>query len=80
MWCYWRPSSYFRRDQASVYRPHGVDGLPTAAYWLATPPWVDGSASERELLKRRFRTPESAMTFADTTWPDGSVSPADSDA
>ncbi len=80
MWCYWRPSSYFRRDQASVYRPHAGDGLPTAAYWLASPPWVDGMPGEREILKRRFRTPESAMTFVDTTRPEGSVPSADSEA
>lgn len=71
MWCYWRESSYFRSDHASVSQPHGVNGEPSVVYWLASPPWFGDLEEDRAVQARRFRTPESAMDFADRTWPEG---------
>lgn len=70
MWCFWRESSFHRRDQVAVFRPHGADGEPCAKYWLAAPPWFGDPAEDAAILRRRFRTADSAMRYADKTWPE----------
>lgn len=72
MWCYWRDSSYFRRDHAHVYLPHGPDDSPCGTRWHASPPWFGCLEEDRAVARRGFRTPEAAMAFADRTWPEGS--------
>lgn len=67
-WCFWRASSFMRKDHASVAMPHDEDGNPTAAYWLAWPPYIE-AGFERQVLTRRFRSAEAAMDFADKSWP-----------
>lgn len=70
MWCYWRPSSFHRRDHASVFQPHGDDDQPCALYWLASPPWFGDKEEDAAVYRRRFKTPEAAMRFADKNWPE----------
>lgn len=69
-WCFWRPSSFHRRDLASVFQPHGVDGEPIVTYWLAAPPWFGDPKEDASIMRRRFKTAESAMNYVDTTWPE----------
>jgi hypothetical protein len=75
VWCYWRESSYFRRDHASVFRLHGADDTPISNYWLAAPPWFGDRAEDTAIMRRRFKSPEAAMMFADKVWPEGSHAP-----
>ena len=67
-WCIWQPSSFIRRDHASVAQPHDEHGVPVATYWLAWPPYIEAGI-ERLVMNRRFRSPEAAMDFADKSWP-----------
>ena len=69
MWCYWRESTWYRRDHACVHRPHGPDGEPTRNYWLASPPWIPTIEEDRALARRRFSSPLAAVEFADKAWP-----------
>lgn len=75
MWCYWREGSYFRRDHASAFRIHDENDKPVSSYWLAAPPWFGDPAEDAAMLRRRFKTPEAAMAFADRTWTEGVQQP-----
>lgn len=70
MWCFFDENRVFRRDEAAVFRPQNSAGHPVASYWHAAPPWFGHPESDREIRRRRFRSPEAAMRHADTTWPD----------
>lgn len=67
-WCYWWPSSFMRKDHASVAMPHNSNGEVVAGYWLAWPPFIE-AGMERLVMKRRFKTATAAMDFADKQWP-----------
>jgi hypothetical protein len=67
-WCFWKTSSFMRKDHACVAHPHDECGVPTGSYWLAWPPYIEANI-ERVVLMRRFSTAEAAMAFADKRWP-----------
>lgn len=73
LWGEFRPSSWTRRDMAAVAQPHGDDDQPCANYWLAWPPYITGDSNDighpHKIMRRRFRTKEAAMAYADKTWP-----------
>lgn|GEM_PF-4738872 len=68
LWCYWTPCAFKRRDLASVAMPHNERGEPVAAYWLAWPPYIEAGIEDR-VLRRRFKTANAAIDFADKSWP-----------
>lgn len=67
-WCYWKASSFMRKDHASVAKPHDENGEVVAEYWLAWPPFIE-AGMERFVMKRRFKTAAAAMDFTDKQWP-----------
>lgn len=73
MWCFWRESSFHRRDGAAVARLHDEQGVPVSKYWLAWPPSFGDQRIDQAVMRRRFKTAERAMAFADKTWPEESA-------
>lgn len=73
MWCFWRESSFHRRDGAAVARLHDEQGVPVSKYWLAWPPFFGDQRIDQAVMRRRFKTAERAMAFADKTWPEESA-------
>ena len=73
MWCFWRESSFHRRDGASVACLHDEQGVPVSTYWLAWPPFFGDPVIDQAVMRRRFKTADRAMDFADETWPEESA-------
>lgn len=67
-WCFWQPSSFHRKDLASVAQPHDEQGTPVASYWLAWPPYIDAEVV-KSVMMRRFKSAAAAMNFVDQQWP-----------
>lgn len=72
-WSEFKPSSWTRLDMAGAAQPHDETGNPCAAYWLGWPPYITGERSDAghpdQVMRRRFKTKESAMAYVDKTWP-----------
>ncbi len=68
MWCFWKESSFHRRDGACVARLHDEQGQPVSTYWLAWPPFFGDPRDVQAVMRRRFKSPDTAMDFADRTW------------
>lgn len=70
MWCFWRESSFHRRDGVSIARLHDEQDVPVSTYWLAWPPFFGDPTIDKAVMRRRFKTADRAMDFADKTWPE----------
>jgi len=74
-WREFRPSSWTRSDMASAAQPHDSNDEPEADYWHAWPPYITGDKSDvghpSRVMRRRFKTKEAAMAYADRIWPIG---------
>lgn len=74
-WREFRPSSWTRSDLAGASQPHGPDDQPEADYWLGWSPYITGDRHDPghpdNVMRRRFKTKEAAMSYVDKTWPLG---------
>ncbi|NRC34036.1 hypothetical protein [Pseudomonas aeruginosa] len=74
-WREFRPSGWTRSDMAGAAQPHGSNDEPEADYWHAWPPYITGDKSDlghpSRVMRRRFKTKEAAMAYADRIWPIG---------
>lgn len=69
-WYMWQASCFKRTGGASAAMKHDDHGNPCGTLWYAWPPFIE-AGMEKRVLRRGFRSPESAMKYADTDWPAG---------
>jgi hypothetical protein len=75
IWREFRPSVWGRREGAGAAQSHGPDDKPGAGYWHALPPFITRDRPDvgdlAQVMRRRFKSKETAMAYADQFWPPG---------